>query len=339
MEGAVAVIAAGADEVSEHIVAVGGADQPVDRDPHLPGVVGGQNVAEVSCGDADVHRLVWLDLLVPQQVAVGGDIINDLGQHPAPVDGVGGGEEVPPAGQLLAERLVGKELLDSGLGIVKVAEDRADAHILPLLGDHLKLLDGGDTVLGVEDQDAGAVHIPEALQRPLPSVPGGSHQDAHRLLLLRLHQRGCKQMGQHLKGHVLESTGGAVPQLQAEGSVIQGADRGHGGSVEFFRPVGRRSELRQLLDGELVQKQLHDIDRPLLIGHLLQVRQGLARQLGQIRRGHQAAVRGQPLGDGLRCQICGVLISCADVLHFSQSFIQSNLDHQDHRAASPRYSI
>ena len=145
-------------------------------------------------------------------------------------------------------------------------------------------------------------------------------------------------MGQHLKGHVLESTGGAVPQLQAEGSVIQGADRGHGGSVEFFRPIGRRSELRQLLDGELVQKQLHDIDRPLLIGHLLQVRQGLARQLGQIRRGHQAAVRGQPLGDGLRCQICGVLISCADVLHFSQSFIQSNLDHQDHRAASPRYS-
>ncbi len=171
MEGAVAVIAAGADEVSEHIVAVGGADQPVDRDPHLPGIVGGQDVAEVSCGDADVHRLVWLDLLVPQQVAVGGDIINDLGQHPAPVDGVGGGEEVPPAGQLLAERLVGKELLDSGLGIVKVAEDRADAHILPLLGDHLKLLDGGDAVLGVEDQDAGAVHIPEALQRPLPSVP------------------------------------------------------------------------------------------------------------------------------------------------------------------------
>ena len=33
VEGAVAVIAAGADEVSEHIVAVGGADQPVDRDP------------------------------------------------------------------------------------------------------------------------------------------------------------------------------------------------------------------------------------------------------------------------------------------------------------------
>ena len=91
------------EEFGEHVVAVGGADQLVDGQAHLFGVVGGQDVAEVAGGNADIHRLAGGNLLVPEQIAVGGDVVDDLRQHPAPVDGVCGGEEVAPAGQLLAE--------------------------------------------------------------------------------------------------------------------------------------------------------------------------------------------------------------------------------------------
>ena len=89
VEGAVPVVDALPEEFGEHIVAVGGTDQLVDGQAHLPGIVGSQDVAEVAGGDAHIHRLALGDLLVPDQIAVGGDIVDDLGQHPAPVDGVG----------------------------------------------------------------------------------------------------------------------------------------------------------------------------------------------------------------------------------------------------------
>ena len=65
------------------------------------------------------------------------------------------------------------------------------------------------------------------------------------------------------------------------------------GVSNFFRPVGRRSELRQLLDGELVQKQLHDIDRPLLIGHISLVGGGPPPGRGGSRAGPPPAGRGR----------------------------------------------
>ena len=252
---------------------------------------------------------------IPEQVAVGGDVVDHLRQHPAPVDGVGGGQEVAPLGQLLPQLLVGEKLLHPRLGVVEVAVHRADPHVVSLLGDHLELLDGGDPVLGVEHQNFGVVHVPEALQGPLARVAGGGHQDAHRLLLLQLPQGGGEQVGQHLQGHVLEGAGGAVPQLQTEGVGVQGAHRGHRRGVELLRPVGGVGEVGELLDGEPVQEQLHHVHRPLLIGHVLQLLQGAAGQLGQIDRREQPSVVRQPLGDGLSGGKLLFPVSCADVLH------------------------
>ena len=45
-------------------------------------------------------------------------------------------------------------------------------------------------------------------------------------------------MGQHLKGHVLEGTGGAAPQLQTVGIAVQGPHRGHRRRVKLLRAVG-----------------------------------------------------------------------------------------------------
>ena len=84
------------------------------------------------------------------------------------------------------------------MGVVKVSHHGADADVLAVLGDHLGLLDLGHAVLGIEHQDTGLIHVLEALQRGFAGVAGGGHQDAHCLLLLIFHQRGGKEMRQHL---------------------------------------------------------------------------------------------------------------------------------------------
>ena len=122
-------------------------------------------------------------------------------------------------------------------------------------------------------------------------------------------------MGQHLKRHILESAGGAVPQLQAVGVVIQRPHRGHRGGVELLRAVGGAGIVRQLLDGKLLQKVLHNVDGPLLVGHALQILQSAARQLGDIAGRQQSAVRRKPLGNGLGGGKTGGCISCAGILH------------------------
>ena len=182
VEGPVLVVHAGAEEVRQHVVAVGGADQLVHRQAHALGVVGRQDVAEVAGGHAEVHLVAHGQLAVPDQVAVGGDIVDHLGQDAAPVDGVGGGQEVAPVRQGGPDGLVGEDALHAGLGVVKVAHHGADAHVGAVLGDHLGLLDLGHAVLGVEHQDLGLGHVGEALHGGLAGVAGGGHQDAHRLV-------------------------------------------------------------------------------------------------------------------------------------------------------------
>ena len=76
-----------------------------------------------------------------QQVAVGGDVVDDLGQHATPVDGVGAGKEVAPLCQFFPQALVREQRFDAGLSIVKVADHGGDTHVGALLGGHLQLLD------------------------------------------------------------------------------------------------------------------------------------------------------------------------------------------------------
>ena len=108
----------------------------------------------------------------------------------------------------------GEHLLDTGLGIVEVAPDGADLHVIAGLGGHLGLLDGGYAAVGVEHDDAGALYIVEALQCGLAGIAGGGGEDDHVALHALGPGGGADKAGQHRQGHVLEGGGGAVVQLQ-----------------------------------------------------------------------------------------------------------------------------
>ena len=317
VERAVPVVHAGLQKVREDVVAVGGADQLVDGHAHLPGVVGRKNVAEVARGHTDVDRFPLLHLALPQQIAVGRDVIHHLGKDTAPVDGVGRGEEIAALGQRFPQALVGEQPFHAGLGIVEVAHHGADPNVAALLGAHLELLDVGDAVLRIEHQDAGLVHIPEALQGGLSGIAGGSHQDADRLFFLVLYQRGGQEVGQHLQGHILKGAGRTVPQLQAVGAVVHCTDGGNFLCVELVRPIGVVGVAGQLGGGEVLQERVHDEDRPLLIGHVGHGSQAVWGQLGQHLRRQKAAVGGQALGDGLGGRAAPPLVSRTYVLHTS----------------------
>ena len=126
-------------------------------------------------------------------------------------------------------------------------------------------------------------------------------------------------MRQHLKGHILEGAGGAVPQLQAVGILVHCAHRGHRRGIEFVRPIGGVGIVSELLHRELLQVVLHHINRPLLIGHGHQVLQGLARQFGDVEGGEQSPVLGQSLGDSLGGGVLNCIVPCADVTHSDPS--------------------
>ena len=91
-----------------------------------------------------------------------------------------------------------ENLLDSGLGIVKVAFNGADADIAAFLRYHLALLHGADAVLGIEHQHAGAVYILEAFQCGFAGVAGSGHQNHSGFARGSFGQRFYQQMGQNL---------------------------------------------------------------------------------------------------------------------------------------------
>ena len=55
--GAARPVAAGAEEFVEHVVLVGGEDQPADRQAHLARDVAGEDVAEIARRHGEVDRL------------------------------------------------------------------------------------------------------------------------------------------------------------------------------------------------------------------------------------------------------------------------------------------
>src|SRR5699024_9524425 len=138
----------------------------------LLGVVAGQNIAEVAGGDAEVHLVAESDLARLQQLGVGGKVVDDLRRQPAPVDGVGAGQADVPLCQAGGDLLVGKDPLDAGLGVVKVAARRVHRHVGPLLGGHLQPLDLAGAAGGVKDGDLHPGDIVVAVQGGYHDIPG-----------------------------------------------------------------------------------------------------------------------------------------------------------------------
>ena len=88
-ERAVAVVDAGGQEVSQHVVLVARDDELGNGQTHALGVVAGQDIAKVAGRHAELHGIAGLDGTGAQQLRIGGKVVDDL-RHQAPdVDGVG----------------------------------------------------------------------------------------------------------------------------------------------------------------------------------------------------------------------------------------------------------
>ena len=299
VERPVPVIGAGRQEVREDVVGVGRADELADRHAHELRVVGREDVAEVARGDDDVHRLTRLQVALLEHVGIGAAVVDDLRHETAPVDGVRGGEHESVFREFRADGLVGEDLLDAALGIVEVALDGADPDVGTLLGDHLEFLHGADTVSRIEDEDAGAGHVFEALQSRFAGVTGRRDQDDDLFVGSRLLRRGGQKVGQQLERHVLERAGGTAEQFEDFGLLVEGDEGRHFVGVEFALGVGAADAVVDLLRREVREVQREDLFRPLNVGHRDHVLDVLHGQFRDLDGDEQAAVFRDAPGDGL----------------------------------------
>ena len=320
------VVDAGADKVGEHLVPVGGAHQLAHGQAHLPAVVGGQDVAEVAGGHHHVHGLPQGEGALFRQPEVGVEVVDNLGQQPPPVDGVGAGEQQPVPGQQLLHLPIGEDALDRGLGVVEVPLNGADHHVAAFLGGHLPLLHGADTILGVEHGDPGPRHVLEALQGGFPRVPRGGHQNQGLFPGLGLLQRHGEEVRQDLQGHVLKGAGRPVPQLQQVFVLPfrrQGGELHRLAAAEFLRPVGVFHARGDLLFRKVRQKQPEDLPGQLLVGQAGELRETVL-QPGKLPGDEQPSLLRDPLGDDLGGGLLLGGVSGATIVHvFHLRFLRS----------------
>ena len=316
VEGTVRVVDALLDEIEQHVVGVAGADELAHGQAHALGVIGGEDVAEVAGGHAEVDLVAQGDDALFQQVRVGGEVVGHLRHQASPVDGVRAGELHALFRELAGKGLVAKDALDAGLRVVKVALYGADVGIFALLGDHLELLRGRDAVDGVEHADLRSLHAAEPLQRGLARVAGGGHEDEHLLVHAGLLHGQGHQPREHLQGHVLEGVGGAVPELE-DVQVPHVLER-RGAVPEALRGVGLAGAGAQLRLGKVGQIRAHDLPRAVGIGLLRHVLDAAEREGRKALRHIQAAVRGEPGDDRLRRVHLFGGRTGADVLHLQR---------------------
>ena len=159
----VPVISAGFQEISQYIVGIGRANHGLDGQAHVLGIIPGQNVAEVAGGHHHIHGLAYLQLTHFAQIRISGEVIDNLRHQTAPVNRIGRREHHILLCQLRLDFVIGKDRLNGALGVVKIAVNGTDCHILTLLGGHLQLLHGRHAVHRVKHQDLGLVNILKAL--------------------------------------------------------------------------------------------------------------------------------------------------------------------------------
>ena len=115
----------------------------------------GQNVAEIASWHGEVDGIAKGNGFMVQQLLVGGEVVDDLGQEAANIHGVGAGEGQIVVSQQTVHVRVVKNLLDPGLGLVKVALNRYSHGVVAVFAQHLLKLDRGHPLVRVKDDDPG----------------------------------------------------------------------------------------------------------------------------------------------------------------------------------------
>ena len=294
IECPVPVVSAGADEVRQNVVLVGRADEFLDGYAHFLCIDGGKDVAEVSGRDRHIEAFALLQCAVFQQVAVRGNVIHHLRHETPEVDGVGGGEFHICAGEKFLHAFIGKDIFYAGLGIVKVAVDGADCHIVSGLGGHLQFLHRADSFLGEEDNDLGLFHVCEAVEGGFSGIAGGRHKDDHGLFRGGLAGGSGQQIGQQLESHIFERAGGTVPQFQQVHPRLDFHQRS-GIFILKSAGIGTVDAVEDLGFREVGQIQGKDCGGAFLIGHSDQFLKHFIGDRGEGFRHEKAAFFGDAL--------------------------------------------
>ena len=158
-------------------------------------------------------------------------------------------------------------------------------------GDHLQPLDIADSVQGIENRAAGAGDIAESLQSRLARIPTGGDQNGDLPVLPVLPGAELRQMGKKLERHILEGQRRAMEELQHPGLIIQPLQGRDGRIVKPVRTIGGIHRILNFREGKILQKQLQDLQRAPLIGHLPERGDLLRGDLGKHDGHKKPAVR------------------------------------------------
>ena len=145
--------------------------------------------------DAEVDLGARFDLVGLDELAVGVEVVDDLGHEAADVDRVGRGELHAFVGELLPE-VRGEDLLDGALHVVEVALDGGDRNVAALLGRHLQVLDVAHLAVRKTVMPMPG-HVHEARKGGLARVARGRRRD-HDAAAGVL-ERGAHELRQHLR--------------------------------------------------------------------------------------------------------------------------------------------
>ena len=309
------VLAALLEEVRQHVVAVGRADELVDRQTHFLGDVRRKDVAEVARRYADVDLVALCNGACGNHIAVRRNVVRDLRRQTAPVDGVCRGQHHAVLVERCAGILIGEDALYRALCIVKVAADGYNLDVPAFLRYHLQLLHGRYAVHRIVHHNLGARYIVEAVERCLAGVTRCSDQNAGGTGFAGLAQGRSEQVRQHLQRHILERAGRTVPQLEQVLALAQLYHRCGICTAELFIGVGLGRKVRQLLRRKVGQELAENERRAALVIALRKRFPIRVGKRGKRGRAVQAAVRCDTVGDGVCRGNLALLISCAYIIH------------------------
>ncbi len=307
MQRVLVVVIAGHETVQD-VVAVGGNDQLIDRQPHVARQVAGEDVTEIAGRDREGDRTRRA-----AQLQCGMEVVDDLGHDPRPVDRV----DCHQAGAL-EEPLVGEAGLDHLLAVIEVAFDGDVVNVVAEDGGHLPALHFRHALVRVQDEDVDVLAAAAAFDGRRAGITRGGAHDHHALATLGQHV--VEQTAEQLQGEILEGQGRTVEQLEHPLVAVQLAQRGNGamgenaiGLFQDFLEVGIRNAAGN--------EWSHDPERQFVIRQAGPGSDFLYSEARQVLRHVEAAVAGQT-GQQHIFEIQGrCLAAGADVAHFSQPSI------------------
>ena len=298
VEVAVGVVRPRFEELGEHFVAVGGAEQLPHGQPHLLGVPARENVPEIAGGDGEIDGRARFDLRRGHEIGVGGKIIDDLGHQPPEIDGIGARKPHPPLSEFGVEGLGKEEGFDGALAVVEIPLHARGIDVVSVLRAHLQALHAGHPFVGEEHRRLGAGNVAEAFQRRLARVPAGGGENEDLPFRPRQFRRPFEEAGKQGERDVLEGAGGAAEEFQNVQSLAD-ADEGSGvGVVEGG--VCRRARLFEKVGAEIAEIFPDDEGGAFGVVHAGKGGYLLRRDGGKGFGDEKPPVRSQPSDDRLR---------------------------------------